>query len=105
MHVRVNRAEDVAVYPEGADFVCDEGYCMLLSWREAETLIVIVNYCESMYFSAIVVDDRNNDGVALVDSNDRPLCPEGFVVATVDPREWIRRVRLYDGEIKYLTAG
>ena len=74
LHVRVNRAEDVAIHPEGSNFVCDKGDCVLLSGREAETLVIIVNYCESMYFAAVIVDDCNNYGVPLMDSNDRLLC-------------------------------
>ena len=105
LHVRVNRTEDVAIYPEAPDFVCDEGDCVLLSGRVAETLVVIMNYCESMYFSAVVVDDCNNYGVALMDTYDRPLCPEGFVVATVYPREWIWRIRLVNSKMNHLTAG
>ena len=78
---------------------------MSLTRRIAETLIVIMNYCKSMYFSAIIVDDRNNHGVALMDSHDRPRCAERFVVAAVDPRKWIRRIRLYNGKVNYLTGG
>ena len=48
---------------------------MLLSGRSAETLVIVMNYRESMYFSAVIVDDCNNHGVAQMDSNDRPLCP------------------------------
>jgi len=33
LHVRVDRAEDVAVHPERSCFVCDECDCMLLSRR------------------------------------------------------------------------
>ena len=75
LHVRVNRTEDVAIHPEAPNFVCDKGDCVLLSGRSAETLVIVMNYCESMYFSAVIVDDRNNHGVALMNSNDRPLCP------------------------------
>ena len=73
-HVRVNRTEDVAIHPEDPNFVCDKRDCVSLSGREAETPVIIMNYCESVYFSAIIVDDCNNHGVALMDSNDRPLC-------------------------------
>jgi len=36
---------------------------MLLSGRCAEILVIVKNYCESMYFSAVIVDDCNNHGV------------------------------------------
>jgi hypothetical protein len=104
LHVRVNRTEDVAIHPEAANFVCDKGDYVLLSWRETETPVIVMNYCESVYFSAVIVDDGNDHRVALMDSNDRPLCSEGFVVATVNPRERVRRVRLYNGKMKNLTA-
>jgi hypothetical protein len=74
LHVRVDRTEDVAIHPEAPNFVCDKGDCVSLSGRKAETSVIIMNYRESMYFSAIIVDDCNNHGVALMDSNDRPLC-------------------------------
>jgi hypothetical protein len=74
LHVRVNRTEDITIHPEAPNFVCDKGHCVSLSGSEAETPVIVVSYCESMYFSAIIVDDCNNYGVALMDSNDRPLC-------------------------------
>jgi hypothetical protein len=80
----VNGAEDVAIHPEAPNFVCDKRDCVLLSWGEAETPVIIMDYCESVYFSTVIVDDCNDHGVVMMDSNDRPLCPEGFVVATVD---------------------
>ena len=104
LHVRVNRTEDVAIYPEGSSFVCDKGDCVLLPGREAEPPVIVMNYRESVYFSAVVVDDCNDHGVAQMDSNDRPMCPEGFVVASVHPRKWIGRVRLYNGKMKHLAA-
>ena len=74
LHVRVNRTEDVAIHPKIPNFVCDKGDCVSLPRREAETPVVIMVYCESMYFSTVVVDDCNHHGVALMDSDDRPLC-------------------------------
>ena len=74
LHVRVNCTEHIAIHPEASNFVRDKGDCVLLSRREAETSVIIVNYRESMYFSAVIVDDCNDYGVALMDSNDRPLC-------------------------------
>lgn len=104
LHVRVNRTEDVAIHSEASNFVCDKGDCVLLSGRRTETFVVIMNYREPMYLSAVIVDDCDNHGVALMDSDDRPLRSEGSVVTAVHPREWIWRIRLYNGKMKHLTA-
>jgi len=57
LHVWVNRAEDVAIPPESARFVCDEGDCMLLSGWSAKAPVVVVHYREPVNFSAVIVDD------------------------------------------------
>jgi len=49
-------------------------------------------------------DDCDNHCIAQMDSNDRPLCPERFVVTTVHPRHPVWWVRLHDSEMNYLNA-
>jgi len=100
----VNGAEDVAVHSEGANFVCDEGDCLLLSWCEAEASVIVMNYCEAMYFPAVIVDNRNNYGVPLVNLNDGPLCPERFVIAAINARERVGRVSLYNRKMNNRAA-
>lgn len=47
---------------------------MSLSRCSAETPVIVVNDCESMYFSAVILDNCNDHHVALMDPNDGPLC-------------------------------
>jgi len=63
-----------------------------------------MNYREPVDFSAVIVHDRDNHCVAERDLNDRPLCPERFVVATVHPCHRVGWIRLYDGEMHHLVA-
>jgi len=104
LHVRMNCAEYVAIDSESSRFVCDEGDCVLVSWCEAETSVIVVDYCEAMNFSAVIVDYCDDYGVAQVDLDDGPLRPKGFVVATIHACEWVGRVRLYDSEVKHLSS-
>ena len=104
LHVWVNCAEDVAVHPEVSNLVCDEGDGVLMSWGGAEASVIIVDYCESMHFTAVIVDYGDDDRVALMDSNDRPLRPKGFVIAPVHSRKWVRWISLDNGEMKHLTG-
>ena len=104
MHVGVNRAEYVAIHPEASNLVCDEGDGMLMSWGIAEASVIVVDYCESMHFTAVIVDDRDDHRVALMHSNDRPLRPKRFVIAPVHSRKRIRWISLDNREMKHLTG-
>jgi len=104
LHVRVNCTEDVAINSEATSIVGDKRDCLLLPGSETESFVIVMNYCESMYFPTVIIDDSDDHGVALLHSDDRPLCAKRFVVATVHACERIRRVRLYNRKTKYLTA-
>ena len=62
----MNCAEDVAINPKASNLVCDKSDCLLLSGREAESLVIVMDYCEPMHFAAVIVDDCDDYRVALV---------------------------------------
>ena len=83
----MNRAKDLAEHVEAPQLVGNESDIEATTWRERESAVEIMGYCESVSLRTVVVPDVDHDILAKGDVHDRPRTGMilTFIEAHVEP--------------------